>query len=71
MSIHLHKFVDRLKGFEARGTKDFTMSMADAKDLHADITRLLIDLQTLRDTTKNKEASDSAITVQIQGGSFK
>ena len=49
MSIYLQKYVDRVRGLEARGAKDFTMSIADAKDLHADITRLLIDLQNLRE----------------------
>ena len=39
MSLHLSKFVDRVRGFESRGIRDFTMSMTDAKDLHADITR--------------------------------
>lgn len=71
MSIHLHKFVDRLRGFEARGARDFTMSITDAKDLHADITRLLIDLQTLREANLAKSKEDSTINVQIQGGTFK
>ena len=70
MSIHLQKFVDRVKGFEARGARDFTMSMQDAKDLHADITRLLIDLQNLREQAIEKY-QEQAITVQMDGGTFK
>jgi len=69
MTIHLQKFVDRVRGHEARGSRDFVMSMADAKDLHADITRLLIDLQTLRETTV-KSPQEDVVTVQIAGGSF-
>lgn len=69
MSIHLQRFVDRVRGFEARGVKDFTMSMQDAKDLHADITRLLIDLQTYRESEAAK-APEQTITVQMDGGSF-
>lgn len=69
MSIHLQRFVDRVRGFEARGVKDFTMSMQDAKDLHADITRLLIDLQTYREADTAK-APEQTITVQMDGGSF-
>ena len=69
MSIHLQKFVDRVRGFEARGAKDFTMSMPEAKDLHADITRLLIDLQNLREqATATQE--DQTITVEMDGGKF-
>lgn len=70
MSLHLQKFVDRVRGHEARGSKDFIMSMADAKDLHADITRLLIDLQNLREQTANS-ASEEVIRVTMNGGSFK
>lgn len=69
MSIHLQKFVDRVRGFEARGAKDFTMSMAEAKDLHADITRLLITLQTLQENTPTAP-KDEVISVELDGGSF-
>jgi len=70
MSIFLQKFVDRVRGLEARGARDFTMSMTDAKDLHADITRLLIDLQSLREQTISKDTGDEVITIKIDGGSF-
>jgi hypothetical protein len=70
MSLHLQKFVDRVRGFESRGIKDFTMSMQDAKDLHADITRLLIDLQNLRESTV-ATSQEEIITVKIDGGAFK
>jgi len=70
MSIFLQKFVDRVRGLEARGARDFVMSMADAKDLHADITRLLIDLETLREKTMLKDTGDEVITVKMDGGSF-
>lgn len=71
MSIYLQKYVDRVRGLEARGARDFTMSMADAKDLHADITRLLIDLQTLRENTMLKDTGEEVITIKMDGGSFK
>jgi DNA primase len=70
MTIHLQRFVDRVRGFEARGTKDFNMSMQDAKDLHADITRLLLDLHTLKETVANKTDSDQVITIDVNGGTF-
>ena len=69
MSIFLQKFVDRVRGLEARGAKDFTMRMTDAKDLHADITRLLIDLQTLREQALTT-ATEEVITVKMDGGEF-
>jgi hypothetical protein len=70
MSIHLQKFVDRVRGFEARGARDFTMSIQDAKDLHADITRLLIDLQNLREAVVRQNTEEQVITIKMEGGAF-
>jgi hypothetical protein len=69
MSLHLQKFVDRVCGHEARGSKDFVMTLAEAKDMHADITRLLLELHDLREQI-SKPAVEEVITVQIGGGSF-
>ena len=49
MTIHLQKFVDRVRGQEARGARDLVMTMNEARDLHADITRLLLTLQALQE----------------------
>ena len=67
--LHLNKFIDRLQGQEARGAKDFVMPIADAKGLHADITRLLLELHDLREQT-DKIPQEEVITVQMNGGSF-
>jgi hypothetical protein len=69
MTIHLTKFVDRVRGYESRGARDFIMSMKDAQDLHADITRLLLELQALRESTATV-AQEQIITVKMDGGSF-
>jgi hypothetical protein len=70
MTMHIQKFVDRVRGFESRGSKDYVMSMQDAKDLHADLTLLLLDLHNLRQQLVEKAQQDS-ITVEIGGGGFK
>jgi hypothetical protein len=67
--IHIQRFIERLQGFEARGARDFTMPIKDAKDLHADLTRLLITLQAARESAVDA-AQDSGITVEMKGGSF-
>jgi len=67
--IHIQRFIERLQGFEARGARDFTMPIKDAKDLHADLTRLLITLQAVRESAVDS-AQDSAITVEMKGGAF-
>jgi hypothetical protein len=69
MSLHLQKFVDRVRGHEARGSKDFIMTLAEAKDMHADITRLLLELHDLREQV-SRPAAEEVITVQVGGGSF-
>jgi hypothetical protein len=69
MTVHLNKFVDRVRGHEARGSRDFVMSMTDARDLHADITRLLLELQNLQQQVA-KTTEEQVITVKIDGGSF-
>lgn len=68
MSLHIQKFVDRLRGFEARGAKEFMMSINDAKDLHADITRLFVALEVLRAVPAEPE--DKVVQLNIDGGSF-
>ena len=67
MSLHINRFIDNIKAHEARGQKDFTMSMRDAKDLHADITRLLAELVRLRQPT---EVKDEVMQIEIKGGTF-
>jgi len=69
MTIHLSKFVERVQGQQARGARDFIMSMKDAQDLHADITRLLLELQALREQTV-QTLQQEEITVKMDGGTF-
>ena len=67
--IHIQRFIERLQGYEARGARDFTMPIKDAKDLHADLTRLLIALQAARESAVNA-VQESEITVEMKGGAF-
>lgn len=68
--IHIQKFLERLQGFDARGAKDFIMPVKDAKDLHADITRLLMTIEHLRSQQDEKIVDQDVITVEMGGGSF-
>ena len=69
MSLHINRFVDSIKAHESRGQRDLTMSLRDAKDLHSDITKLLLTLETLH--TRNISFKQETITVELDGGSFK
>lgn len=70
MSLHIHRFVDAIKAAEARGQRDLQMSIRDAKDLHADITKLLVTLEQMR-KTPDAAKEPEVITVELNGGSFK
>jgi hypothetical protein len=68
MSLHINRFVDNIKAHESRNARDFTMSLRDAKDLHSDITKLLLTLQGMRDM---QTAGPEVIQVELTGGGFK
>ena len=65
--LYIRKFIDRLQQAELKGQKDFVCPLADAKNLHNDITRLLLDLEAVKQA--KDQASESA-TVELEGGSF-
>jgi hypothetical protein len=69
MSIHLQKFIERIRGHEARGVKEFVMPIADAKGMAADLTELLLELNQLK--TEKLTGSQEVIQVQLAGGGFK
>ena len=66
MSIHINRFVDNIKAHESRGAKDFVIPMRDAKDLHADITKLLLVVTQLQQDSQKEQV----ITVELSGKSF-
>ena len=67
--IHINRFIDRIKAAEARQTRDVMMSLGEARDLHADITRLLLVIEELRTAAQKTQVTDN-LQVEIQGGSF-
>ena len=69
MSLHINRFIDRVQGQDARGGRDWVLTMTEAKDLLADITRLLLDLETIRSIAVNTR-SEETITIKMDGGSF-
>jgi len=63
----IHRFVDRVRGISPN-SRDFTMSVADAKALHSEITKLLLSLEISKESvqTENQEITK----VEIKGGGF-
>lgn len=70
MSLHINRFIDRLKASEARNQRDVTLTLQEARDLHGDITRLLLRLQELEQQRESAPKTNDVITVEVQGGTF-
>jgi len=68
MSLHINRFIDNIKAAESRGGRDVILSLRDAKDLHGDITKLLLALEQSR--TQHAQQNEP-IEVIVSGGSFK
>jgi hypothetical protein len=67
MSLHINRFIDLIKAQESRGGRDVTLSLRDAKDLHADITKLLLVLEKLHE---NQSKDNEVVKVELTGGTF-
>jgi hypothetical protein len=69
MSLHINRFIDLIKAHESRNAKDFMCPMRDAKDLHADITKLLLVVTDLQARVQALQ-QESVITVEVAGRDF-
>jgi Mg2+ and Co2+ transporter CorA len=69
MSIHINRFVDSVKAHESRGQKDFSMSLRDAKDLHSDITKMLLAVNELQRRLLDTNNSQ-IVNVELSGKDF-
>ena len=61
---HIKRFIDRLNDLQVTNSKDFIMSIHEARLLHTDITKLLID------TKQSAKPTDDVIDVKIKGDPF-
>lgn len=61
--IHINNFVDKIKFFEARNSKDFIISLSEAKNLHADITKLLLALHEQMDLPTHSTQDKTNTTI--------
>jgi len=68
MTQHINRFIDRLRQAENRQQRDLVLSINDARDLQADITRLLLSLEQSRH--KPQAVSEEVQEIQVSGGTF-
>ena len=65
--LYIRKFIDRVAQCEATGAKDFVWPMQDAKNLHGDITKLMLDIRLLQSNTEQSEST----VIEVDGGNFQ
>ena len=69
MTAHVQRFVERVRSAEHRGQREVVLSLSEAKDLHADITKLLAVIQELHEQARTApEAAPQ--DAEISGGTF-
>lgn len=68
MSLHIARFVDRLRAAESRQARDVIMTVHEARDLHNDITKLLLALEDLRNRPKTD--APEVVNIEVEGGRF-
>ena len=64
--LYIRKFIDRVAQCDATGANDFIWPMADAKNLHGDITKLLLDIQLLQDNNQEQIPTE----IEVDGGNW-
>lgn len=69
MTLHITRFVDRVRTAEQRQQRDILLTLREAQDLHADITKLLATMTALQQEPDQKP-SNNMIQIDMDGGSF-
>jgi len=67
--IHINNFIDKIKFFESKNSKDVIIPMREAKDLHGDITKLLLAIQVLQEKQQTSPNNES-VNVELRGSDF-
>ena len=64
--LYIRKFIDRVQACDNKGVNDFVWPLADAKNLHGDITKLLLDIEALQQARSNEQITQ----VEVSGGDW-
>lgn len=65
--IYIKKFVDKISYMDSKQGRDVILPIAEARGLRDELTKLLADLNELKDI---KKTDDTEIEVRIVGGKF-
>jgi hypothetical protein len=65
--IYIKKFVDKISYMDSKQGRDVILPITEARGLRDELTKLLADLNELKDI---KKTDDTEIEVRIVGGKF-
>jgi type II secretory pathway predicted ATPase ExeA len=68
MNLHIDRFLDRIKAAESRHQRDVVMTVAEARDLHSAITRLLLRLEEQVQASPDPTA---VVDIEVRGRPFR
>ena len=60
--LYIRKFIDRVQACDSKGVNDFVWPLADAKNLHGDITKLLLDIEALQQARSNEQITQVEVS---------
>ena len=69
LSLHLKNFNDRIKVMNQTNSKDLTLTVLEARNIHAGIFELLTKINDLTEFRKNVE-QETLVSVEMDGGGF-
>ena len=64
--LYIRKFIDRVAQCDATNAQDFIWNMQDAKNLHGDITKLLLDIELLQKNNQTEQPTE----IEVDGGTW-
>jgi len=64
MSSPINRFLDQVRACESRQQRELVLTMMEARDLHTDITRLLLKLN------EAQESQSQIISVELKSQDF-
>jgi hypothetical protein len=65
--IHINNFIDKIKFFESRNATDFIVPLSEAKNLHTDITKLLLLVHAVENKPPHVRSSNNG---EVSGGDW-
>lgn len=66
--IHIKRFIDRVSMLESRQSKDFVMTISDARLLRDELSKILVDMVNLSNEAKNIE--EPILKFEVRGSKF-